>query len=348
MRLAIDAMGNDRGPLPIVEGVKTFLEKNSDVCVSLVGNEDALRETMARAHLPLDDRVTIVHASQVMEMHDKLSGLREKRDSSIMRTVLEVKEDRADAMVALGNTAAAVGAATMGLRMLRGVHRAGIAVPMPTRTPGRPCVTIDMGANTVAKPRHLVDYGVMASIYAEHVLHVERPRVGLLNVGEERGKGNAMLREAFEALQDAPVNFIGNVEGRDIFNGACDVVVCDGFVGNVVLKASEELASTLFGWVREALQSSSLARLGGLLVRPALHNIKKQASYESYGGAPLLGLRKLCTIGHGRSSASAVVNALRVAREGVQVGLNDLIREQLASLADHNDESTETKVAAQS
>ncbi|MBN2711801.1 MAG: phosphate acyltransferase PlsX [Planctomycetes bacterium] len=329
MRLAIDAMGNDRGPRPIVEGVKSFLEADRESKVILVGDRDKLEEELALAAVSDSKRYEIVHASQTVEMHEKVGALREKRDSSIMRLVELVKGGGADAMVALGNTAAAVGAASMVLRTLRDVHRPGIAVPMPTVVPDRPCVTIDMGANTAPKAQHLVDYGVMASIYCEKVLHISNPRVGLLNVGAERGKGNTMLREAYEALQSSSVNFIGNAEGGDIFNGTCDVVVCDGFAGNVILKASEELASAIMGFVKDAANSSPMAKLGALLMKPSLKGLKKQISYETYGGAPLLGINGICIIGHGRSSPFAVYNALRVAKECVTVGINKLIHEHI-------------------
>lgn len=334
MRLAIDAMGNDRGPQPIVEGVKSFLASHQDAAVVLVGPEDRLKQVAAEAGLVLGDRVTIEPASQVVEMHEKVGALREKRDSSIMRLVATVKEGRADAMVALGNTAAAAGAATMGLRTLQGVHRPGIAVPMPTRVAGRPCVTIDMGANTIPKPAHLVDYAIMASTYAERVLHIPTPRVGLLNVGEERGKGNPMLREAYDLLQQLPLNFIGNIEGGNIFDGSCDVCVCDGFVGNVVLKASEGLGTAVLEILTAAVEKSIIYKAGAWLARPALRHLKSRMNYETYGGAPLLGINGICIVGHGRSSANAVFNALRVARECVQVQLNETISERVTQLTE--------------
>ncbi len=330
MRLAIDGMGNDRGAAPIVEGVLNFLAANEDCTVLLVGQQDKLSACLNAAGAASHPRLEIVHASQIMEMHDKVGTLREKRDSSIMRLVAEVKEGRADAMVALGNTAAAVGAASLGLRLLKNVHRPGIAVPMPARH--GVCVTIDMGANTAAKPRHLLDYAVMASIYAEKILGVAKPRVGLLNVGEEAGKGNEFLREAFDLLEAAPVNFVGNVEGGDVFSGKCDVVVCDGFVGNVVLKASEEIAMVIAEWLKAAFKSSFWTKAGAFLARNAFAILKRRISYDQYGGAPLLGINGICIIGHGKSNPVAVANALRVAKQSVAIGLNNLIREQLEVL----------------
>jgi len=346
MRVAIDAMGNDQGPLPIVEGVGAYLRHDTETTVILVGERDALRRALIQTRLGETPHLQLVHASQVMEMQDKVSALREKRDSSIVRVVQEVKEGRADAMVALGNTAAAVGATCIGLRNLHGVHRPGIALPLPTRQRNRPCVLIDMGANTAAKPEHLVDYAVMASIYSEQILHVREPRVGLLNVGEERGKGNEALREAFEMLEEAPLNFIGNVEGRDIYAGTCDVVVTDGFTGNVVLKVSEELASTLSEWTKEAFHMSWMTKLAGWLATPAFRALRQRTSYDRYGGAPLLGVNGICIIGHGRSNSTAVFNALRVAKECAVRGVNRRIQERLAQMQPATDETAGPENAA--
>lgn len=328
MRIAIDAMGNDNGPAPIVQGIKQFLEEDSESTVVMVGDRDRVTQVMIDEGIGLSKRLELVHASQVMEMSDKVAGLREKRDSSIMRLVAELKEGRVDAMVALGNTAAAVGAATIGLKLLPGVRRPGIAIAMPTRS-HNPCVVIDMGANTASKPSHLVNYGIMASIYANKVLGLNEPRVGLLNVGEERGKGNEDLREAYELLEQAPLNFIGNVEGGDIFSGACEVVVCDGFIGNAVLKASETLASTVTNWMKDAIYATWYTKLAGMLLKGQMAHVKKRLDYAAYGGAPLLGVNGVCLIGHGRSRAPAVASALRTARESVASQINKKIREDI-------------------
>ncbi len=328
MRLGIDAMGNDNGPEPIVKGVKIFLDEDPDSTVVLVGDRDRVTRVMIEEGIGLSQRLELVHASQVMEMEDKVADLREKRDSSIMRLVGECKEGRIDAMVALGNTAAAVGAATIGLKLIPGVRRPGIAIAMPTRGK-RPCVVIDMGANTACKPAHLATYGVMASIYGAKVLGITQPRVGLLNVGEERSKGNEILREAFALLEEAPVNFIGNVEGGDIFSGACDVVVCDGFIGNAVLKASETLAKTMSSWIKEAFLATWYTKLAALMIQGQFTKVKKRLDYAAYGGAPLLGVNGVCLIGHGRSNAAAVASALRTARESVKMQVNTLIRENI-------------------
>lgn len=331
MRIAIDAMGNDNGPGPIVKGIKMFLEEDHRSTVVMVGDRDRLTQVMIEEGIGLSNRLELVHAGQVMEMEDKVADLKKKRDSSIMRLVEEVKEGRVDAMVALGNTAAAVGAATIGLKMIHGVRRPGIMIPMPTRT-GRPCAIIDMGANTACKPTHLAAYGVMASIYSEKVIGISKPKVGLLNVGEERGKGNEVLRESFAMLENAPVNFIGNVEGGDIFNGLCDVVVCDGFTGNSILKASEALASTLIGWMREAMMENWITKVAAVLLKRSFYRMKSKIDYTAYGGAHLLGVNGVCLIGHGRSTSTAVASALRTASESTNLQVNALIKEHVEKM----------------
>ena len=327
MRLAIDAMGNDRGCTPIVAGVRRFLETDAETSVILVGREEALAAELRQNGLDGNPRLSIRNASQVVEMGDKIDALREKRDSSILKLVELHRTGEADGIVALGNTAAAVAAVRLGLRHIKGVHRAGIAVPMPNET--GMTVVIDMGANVIPKPQHLYAYGIMASDYAEMVLGIKRPRVGLLNVGEEVGKGNELLQEAYDLLQKSPVNFIGNVEGRNIFDGSCDVIVCDGFVGNAVLKSAEQMAVAMMNIIKGQLMQSWVSRLGALLCRGAFRRIKRKLSYEETGGAPLLGVDGVCIIGHGRSNDVAVMNALRVARESVSCRLNEHIRKTL-------------------
>ena len=320
-------MGGDHGPGPIVEGACRFIRTFGDAEVVLVGRQELVEAEISSQGQSGQDRLSIVNATQVVEMHEKVDALRVKKDSSILRLVKLVKEGGADAMVALGNTSASVAAAKIGLRNLEGVRRAGIAVPMPTSA--SPCVVIDMGANVVCKPEHLIAYGVMAEIYSHVILGTENPRVGLLNVGEEDGKGNELLRRTLDLFRSSSLNFVGNVEGRDIYNGACDVVVCDGFVGNVVLKASEQLAQTLLGFMREEIGASLIAKIGALLCKGAFREVKRRTDPAMYGGAPLLGANGICIIGHGHSGPEAVFNALRVARESVEQKLNEKIKERL-------------------
>jgi glycerol-3-phosphate acyltransferase PlsX len=332
MRIAIDSMGNDKGPRPIVEGVAAYTrEASPETEILLVGREEALHPLTEDLGLAGHRSVRIVHAPQVIEMDDKLQAIRAKPESSIARVVGLMRDGDADAMVACGNTMAAVASTRLGLRHLEGVHRAGIAVPMPS-TNGA-CVVIDMGANISVKPKHIYAYAVMASAYSELVLGTKNPRVGLLNVGEEEVKGPEVLQEAYALLLEAPINFVGNVEGGDIFNGTCDVVVCDGFVGNAVLKASEAVAYAMGGILRDAIHSSWLNKIGALLAQNAIKRLRNKANYEQYGGAPLLGVNGICIIGHGRSNPTAVKNALRVAHESVASDLNGAIRQTLQDAA---------------
>jgi len=331
MRVAIDAMGGDRGPSAVVEGADAFLAEDSETELLLVGKEDALTPILKAHGLEGHGRVKIKNASEVIAMGEKLASVRQKRDASIMRAVEAVRDGEADALVAVGNTLAAVASSTLRLRTAEGVHRAGIAVPLPSKS--GTTVMIDMGANTTCKCEHLVDYAVMASIYASGILEISEPRVGLLNVGEELGKGNELLRDAHEKISRAPVNFIGNVEGSDIYRGTCDVVVCDGFVGNAVLKASEGAAKIVTHMLRQELRRGLLRKLGALLARGAFRDVKRRSDYSEFGGAPLLGLNGSVIIGHGKSDARAVQNAIRVARDSAVHDIVGKIRERLEETA---------------
>lgn len=335
MRLAIDAMGNDRGCAPIVIGVDSWLKDFDDATVIMVGDKDKLLPAMAKIGLSPDHpRLEIVHCTQVVEMGDKFDALKEKKDSSIVRLVGLASSGAADGIVALGSTTAAVGAATLGLRHIHGIRRAGIAVTIPNG-PESYCLVCDMGANVNAKPRHMADYGIMCSIYSEKILGIANPRVGLLNVGEERGKGNAVVNETYELLEKAPVNFIGNVEGRDMWNGNCDVMVCDGFVGNAMLKASEGLAKAMSGWLRQGMMSSGIfAKLGAWLSKPGFEYARRRGDASTYGGMPLLGINGICLIGHGASKPRGVYNALTNARRCVTEDIVRVIAEQTKILHD--------------
>ncbi len=328
-RVAIDAMGGDLGPAVVVEGVAAFLADDAETEVVLVGRPEALRAHIERHGLDGHSRVHLKEASEVIEMGEKLAAVRKKRDSSIMRAVELVRDGGADALVAIGNTLAAVAASTLRLRIIDGVSRAGIAVPLPSMT--GTTVVIDMGANTTPQAKHFVDYAIMATVYTREVLRLENPRVGLLNVGEELGKGNELLREAHSLLERAPVNFIGNVEGGGIYRGAADIVVCDGFVGNAVLKASEGVAELIAHMLREEMGLNLRRKLGALLARGAFRGVKRRSNYAEYGGAPLLGVKGVVIIGHGKSDALAVRNALRVARDAAARGVVEKIKACLAS-----------------
>jgi len=333
MRIAVDVMGADRGPVEIVAGCAAALKRFPDIHILLVGDGPTMEAALAGARLPLEARrrAHLRHASQVVAMSDKIDSIRRKPDSSLVRAVEAVRDAQADAVVAVGNTAATVAVSWFTLGRLEGVPRPGIAVPIPTMAGGPPCVVIDMGANTRPQPRHLAVYGLMASRYSERILGCRRPAVGLLNVGEEQGKGNDFLREAYELLARQPINFVGNVEGNDIFKGRVQAVVCDGVVGNAVLKTIEGTAAMIMTCLREELNRGPFVKFGAALCRKAFRALRNRLDYAAQGGAPLLGVKGVCIIGHGRSNASAVSNAVRVARESVAAGLNEVIVESLSA-----------------
>jgi len=296
----------------------------------LVGIEEEVR---AELELLKADRLPIgvVHASEMIEMHERpVDALRKKKDSSIGRTIGLVREGKADAAVSAGNTGAMVAASLLTLRTLRGIDRPAITVLMPNPVTGV-TVLLDGGANAECKPMNLNQFGVMGSIYAEQVLGIERPRVGLLSMGEEESKGIPLTRESFALLEKEPINFIGNVEGNDVFDGTADVVVCDGFTGNVLLKMSEALASTIGKLIRRESRRTLARMLGALLMRPAFRRLKKSVDAAEHGGAPLLGINGTVIICHGSSNAVAIRNAIRAAEQFIEHNVNEHITRCLSS-----------------
>jgi glycerol-3-phosphate acyltransferase PlsX len=327
VRIAVDAMGGDVGPAVTVEGALAAAREHR-LAVTLVGDQPTIETELAR-HRTAGLPVAIRHASQVVEMGESPShALRRKRDSSLRVAAGLVRDGEASAFVSAGNTGAAMAIAMFTLGVLPGVDRPAIAVVLPNRQ--RRTVLLDVGANVEPKPWHMVQYAVMGHVYARDILGIQSPRVGLLSVGEEEGKGNELTRDVFRALEGTPINFLGNVEGRDIYNGHADVVVTDGFTGNVALKISESLADMIIHLIREELTSTPLAKLGAMLVRPAFRRFWKRVDYTELGGAPLLGINGACIIGHGSSPPRAVKNAIRVAAEWVRLDVNSHIREALA------------------
>lgn len=329
MRLALDVMGGDFAPANPVGGVVQALREYNDFTVIMVGDEAKVRAEIARHDIRgLEDRISYHHASQVVDMSDSgLDSVRRKKDSSISRAVDLVKQGEADAVVSAGHTGALVAAATIKLRTLPGIHRAGLAVVIPT--PNRGFLLIDAGANLDPAPEHVVGYAVMGSIYAREILGRNNPSVGLLSIGTEAGKGNDFTRECHQALSAAQVNFIGNVEGHGLFRDPLDVVVCDGFIGNILLKTVEGLAKSLFTWIKNEVTKSPLRMLGAWLSRGAFKDIRKQVSTDEYGGSPLLGVNGVCIKAHGNSSPKAIKNAIRVAREFVGQKVNARIVEAI-------------------
>jgi phosphate acyltransferase len=328
--IALDAMGSDKAPDPEIRGA-ILACRHLPVRVTLVGREAELRPLL-EDHLQGETLpIEIIHASEIIGMDEKAAlAVRNKRDSSMRIGLKQVREKHAAGFVTAGNTGAAMACAKMVLGALPGVDRPALAAIMPTST-GSPCVLLDVGANVDCKPHNLEQFAVMGELYARRVLKIRQPRVGLLSIGEEEGKGNELSREAFPLLKNLPINFIGNVEGRDLFNGNCDVVVCDGFVGNVALKASEGLGRLVSDLLRESLTKTVTAQAGALLSRKALKEFKKRLDYREYGGAPLLGARGVCIVGHGSSNDRAIYNGIRVAAEFARAGINEGLEREFAS-----------------
>ncbi len=326
--VAIDAMGGDQAPSEIVKGTLSAIESLPMARFILVGKEEVLERELA----PFggqSERLQLLHAPEVVEMAEvPVEALKKKPASSIGKAVQLVRRGQAHAVVSAGNTGAAVAASYMGFGSLRGVRRPGIAVSFHIHE--RPVVLMDVGANIRCKPEDLYANAVMASLYAEEVLGVTAPRVGLLNIGEEKGKGNALVQKASDLLHRSPLEFIGNVEGDDIFGGASDVIVCDGFVGNIVLKVSEGLSENVLRVFVEEVVLTTGEGSASAAVRKTLDRFRWRVDYAEQGGAPLLGVNGVCIICHGRSHARAITNALRCAVRMVEKDLNQKIEARLA------------------
>ena len=329
MRIAVDAMGGDFAPKEIVRGA-VGAAKKYDCEIVLIGDEEKIRAELHGEDLAAL-RISIVHASEVIGMDEHpAEAVRTKKDSSVVVATRLVKEGNCDAVFSAGSTGAAVAAAQLILHRIRGVGRPSIATPMPT--PDGVTLMLDSGANVDSKPEHLVQSAVMGSLYAQHVFGIAHPRVGLLNIGEEETKGNEQAKETYPLLQAEPnIHFCGNAEGRDVPKGNFDVVICDGFVGNVVLKFAEGLAKTILGLIREEIRGAGLmAKLGALLLMPTLRRLGKRLDVREYGGAPLLGVNGCCIIGHGSSDAKSVASAIGVTVDYVNGKVLDQIRDALA------------------
>jgi glycerol-3-phosphate acyltransferase PlsX len=333
--IVVDGMGSDRAPDPEVRGA-ILAARHYDVRVHLVGPEEVLQPALNRAlrgpgwPRTAASRIDIVHASEWISMDDKAAqAVRAKRDSSMRVGLRMVREGTAAGFFTAGNTGAAMATAKMVLGMLAGVHRPALATILPTVT-GSPSLLLDVGANVDSDPDNLVQFAVMGHMYARSILGIDNPRVGLLSIGEEDSKGNALTHDTFPLLRAlAGINFIGNVEGRDLFDGSTDVAVCDGFVGNVTIKACEGTAKMVRVLLREALKSTVTSQVGALLSRRAFNDFKKRLDYSEYGGAPLLGVRGVCIVGHGSSNEKAIMNGIRVAAEFAQTEVNASIEAAL-------------------
>lgn len=326
--IALDAMGSDSAPRPEVEGA-ILASREFEVRVLLIGQPPALKTELAR-HKKRGAEIEIVPASEVITMGDPpLQAYRKKKDSSMHVAARLVKSGDAAAMVTAGNTGAAMATARFLLGMLPSVDRPALAAPFPTARGGT-SVLLDVGANVDSRPAHLVQFAVMGENYYRTIFGTKKPRIGLLSIGEEESKGNELVRETFARLKKTPLNFVGNVEGKEIFAGDVDVIVCDGFIGNVALKVSESVAQHIGGMLKKALNSTLSAQVGAMFSRSAFQEFKRQIDYSEYGGAPLLGVRGVTVIGHGRSNANAVKNAIRVATELVRSKVEEKIEAELS------------------
>lgn len=324
MRVAVDAMGGDFAPVEIVKGALQAARANQDMQIILVGREQEIRSCLPSPEVPAN--IAFRQASEVIEMGEHpANAVRKKKDSSIVVATRMVKEKEADAVVSAGSTGAQMTAALLTLGRIKGIERPAIATVLPTQAGGK--LVLDVGANPDAKPEHLFQYALMGSVYAERILGIPDPRVGLLNIGSEEGKGNELTLQAYPLLKEGNFNFIGNIEGRDVPYGKADVVVCEGFVGNVLLKTAEGLAGALFELIKEKITSTPVRKLGALAVKPGLKEIARSMDYAEYGGAPLLGVNGISIICHGSSKAKAIFNAIRVARECVEIRYVEQIRE---------------------
>ena len=325
MKIAVDAMGGDYAPGVVIEGVLLALQEIPGLQLVLVGHQEKLSFYLEKAGLINHPQVELVHAEQVVEMSDhSTDSIRSKKHSSITVCADLVKAGRADAIVSAGHTGAAVAATKVRLRTLEGVDRPALATAMPAV--GGKNILIDVGANTDCTPMNLAQFAVMGELYAQLTFGLESPRIGLLSVGGEDVKGNDLTKEVFKILSNMPINFVGNVEGHDIFHkSTCDVIVCDGFTGNSILKASEGLARATYHWLKEAFTRNPIRQTGAFLAKEAFRDLKKISDSEEFGGAPLLGIRGVCIIGHGASSPKAIKHAIRLADTYLKHGLTDRI-----------------------
>jgi glycerol-3-phosphate acyltransferase PlsX len=327
LNIALDAMGGDTAPKSEVEGA-VLAARSLGVRVLLVGHRDKLQQELQRYDDYRDLPIEIEHAEQAVTMEDSTTAVRTKKDSSLRIASRLVKSGRAAGLVSAGNTGAVMATAKIVQGVVPGVKRPALAGVFPT-VKGSPVIVVDVGANVDCTPDMLLQFAVMGEIYSRIILRTPKPRVGILSIGEESHKGNELTRSAAELLKGMNMNFIGNVEGRDLFGGDVDVIVCDGFVGNVALKVSEGLVDMIKSLLRESLESTISAKIGYAFSRSAFGEFKKRIDYSEYGGAPLLGVRGVCIITHGRANPNAIKNAIRVASEFSQGKVNQHIEEEL-------------------
>jgi glycerol-3-phosphate acyltransferase PlsX len=327
MKIALDAMGGDYAPATNIDGAIDALDGNKELSIILVGDEAKISSELKKRDCK-GLSIEVKHASQVVEMEESpLTAIRRKKDSSIRVAIDLVKAGKADAMISAGNSGVVMATALLILGKLPGIERPAIAAIMPSFKDH--FVLIDAGANVDCKPLNLYQFGIMGDAYAKCIFDIESPKIGLLSIGEEDAKGNELTKEALKLLKDAHINFIGNIEGKDIFEGEADVVVCDGFVGNITLKVSEGLAETLSKMLKKEMMEKASGKIDPSLLKEAFKNFKLRTDYSEYGGAPLLGISKPCIISHGRSSSKAIKNAIKVAGTFQSKGVLDVISREI-------------------
>ena len=324
MRVALDAMGGDAAPKSVVEGA-VLAAREYGYRIVLVGDQTLIQSELEK-YKNVPSTISIHHAGSFVRMDESAAiSIRKKKDASVSVCAQLMREGVVDAIVTAGHTGAAVVACTLKNRLLEGIERPGIGILFPTL--GTPTLLLDVGANIDTKPLHFYQYALMGDVYFRYIVRKSRPSIGILNIGEEESKGTEYIKEAHQLLSKSRLHFIGNVEGRDIFNGRVDIVVCDGFVGNVVLKVSESIADVIGKLLKQELNKSAMTKLGALLAKPAFNALKKEVDYAEQGGAPLLGINGTCIICHGSSNARAIKNAVRVSSEFVKYEINQHIVE---------------------
>ncbi|AIS52563.1 phosphate acyltransferase PlsX [Thermoanaerobacter kivui] len=328
MKLAIDAMGGDHAPEEIIKGSLEALHHFDDVEIVLIGNKEALEKLQGK-----NERLRLVYTTEVITNNESpVNAIRKKKDSSMVVGLELLKNDKVDAFLSAGNTGALMAGSLLILGRLKGIDRPALAPILPTREGA--VVLLDAGSNTNCDAYNLMQFAVMGHVYAQKMFGIERPRVGLFNIGTEEGKGNDVIKRAFEGLKKTKLNFIGNVEGRDIPYGVCEVVVCDGFVGNAILKSMEGIASVIAHLLKEEFKRNIFTKLGALLVMGGLKRITKKMDYTEYGGAPLLGIKKPVIKAHGNSKAKAIFNAIKQAKTFVDNDVLNHIKEEIESMGD--------------
>ncbi|WP_413380062.1 phosphate acyltransferase PlsX [Alkalihalobacillus sp. 1P02AB] len=327
MKIALDVMGGDNAPKAQVEAAQRAVKELKDLEITLVGNEEEIKK-----YLTDSTGITIFHTTEkIVDTDQPTTAVRRKKDASMVLAVREVKEGRADACISSGNTGALMTAGLLHIGRISGIERPALAPMLPT-IDGRGFLLLDVGANMDAKPNQLLQYAIMGETYMSMVRKVNQPKVGLVNVGTEDGKGNELMKESFTLMKEAPINFIGNIEARDLLEGKVDVAVCDGFSGNLVLKSIEGTASALFSILKKEFMSSFKNKIGAGILKPSFKEIKKQLDYSEYGGAALFGLKAPVIKAHGSSDANAIFNAIRQAYEMVEKQVVTIIKDEVTKM----------------